>query len=126
LKVLKSELIAARAGAAGLKATTTQIPDYIGVLPSRQASGLKKEKYSGRPRRLSSIMLKALADRLAEAFAGDAPASAGPVGLRAAEGLDHDALIAEKYTRHPRRLPACPDHSVKRDVFALLGAATSA
>ena len=41
----------------------------------------------------------------------------------ASETLDNDALIAEKYAgirRH--RLPACPDHLVKRDMFDVLRA----
>jgi 5-methyltetrahydrofolate--homocysteine methyltransferase len=69
----------------------------------------------------SAIMLKALADRLAEAFAerlhqrvrtdlwGYAPTSAG-------RGR---ALIAEQYRgiRPAPGYPACPDHSVKRAMF---------
>jgi 5-methyltetrahydrofolate--homocysteine methyltransferase len=54
----------------------------------------------------SAIMLKAMADRLAEAFAEcAAPARAqGPVGLRAARGAEQRELIGEKYRGiRPRR-----------------------
>jgi 5-methyltetrahydrofolate--homocysteine methyltransferase len=72
----------------------------------------------------SAIMLKALADRLAEALRR-VPARAraqGPVGLCAGRTAVQRGLIAEKYRgiRPAPGYPACPDHSVKGDMFALL------
>ena len=71
-------------------------------------------------------MLKALADRLAEAFAEAMHQRVRQDfwGYAADESLAHDALIAEKYRgiRPAPGYPACPDHSVKKDMFDLLRA----
>ena len=104
------------------------IADYIGVFAVTAGIGVdKKEKYFLDDHDdYSAIMLKALADRLAEAFAeymhqrvrtdlwGYAPDEAAT--------LDVNDLIAEKYRgiRPAPGYPACPDHSVKRDMFTLL------
>jgi 5-methyltetrahydrofolate--homocysteine methyltransferase len=72
----------------------------------------------------SSIMLKALADRLAEAFAEAMHhrVRTDLWGYAPQEALSHEDMIAEKYRgiRPAPGYPACPDHSVKRDMFALL------
>ena len=72
----------------------------------------------------SSIMLKALADRLAEAFAEclHKRVRTDLWGYAPAESLSLEALIAEKYQgiRPAPGYPACPDHSVKQAMFALL------
>ena len=72
----------------------------------------------------SAITLKALADRLAEALAEalHARVRRDLWGYATDETLDNEALIAEKYCgiRPAPGYPACPDHSVKRDLFALL------
>ncbi|MGE3141631.1 MAG: vitamin B12 dependent-methionine synthase activation domain-containing protein, partial [Thermoleophilia bacterium] len=71
----------------------------------------------------SAIMVKALADRLAEAFAEMLHARA-----RAEWGYDedltNDQLIAEQYRgiRPAFGYPACPDHQPKTRLFELLGA----
>ena len=74
----------------------------------------------------SAIMLKALADRLAEAAAEwlHLQVRTRYRGYAADERLDNEALIAEKYTgiRPAPGYPACPDHTAKRDLFALLDA----
>ena len=74
----------------------------------------------------SAIMLKALADRLAEAAAEwlHLQVRTRYWGYAADERLDNEALIAEKYTgiRPAPGYPACPDHTAKRDLFALLDA----
>jgi 5-methyltetrahydrofolate--homocysteine methyltransferase len=74
----------------------------------------------------SSIMLKSLADRLAEAFAEWLHAHVRRVdwGYAAAETLDNAALIAEKYRgiRPAPGYPACPDHTEKGELFRLLDA----
>ena len=69
--------------------------------------------------------MKALADRLAEAFAEYLHAQARrDFGYGAAEQLSADDLIAEKYRgiRPAFGYPACPDHSEKRRLFDLLEA----
>ncbi|MBP6096236.1 MAG: methionine synthase [Methyloversatilis sp.] len=74
----------------------------------------------------SSIMLKSLADRLAEAFAEylHALVRREHWGYAAAESLDSAALIAEEYQgiRPAPGYPACPDHTEKGDLFRLLDA----
>jgi 5-methyltetrahydrofolate--homocysteine methyltransferase len=71
-------------------------------------------------------MLKALADRLAEAFAEALHERVRKDlwGYAADERLSNEDLIAEKYRgiRPAPGYPACPDHSVKRDLFELLQA----
>ena len=104
------------------------VADYIGLFAVTAGIGVdKKEQYFLADHDdYSAIMLKALADRLAEAFAeymhqrvrtdlwGYAPDEA--------RRLDVNDLIAEKYRgiRPAPGYPACPDHSVKRDMFTLL------
>ncbi len=72
----------------------------------------------------SSIMLKSLADRLAEAFAEalHARVRTDLWGYAPQESLSATDLIAEKYQgiRPAPGYPACPDHSVKKDMFDLL------
>ena len=71
-------------------------------------------------------MFKSLADRLAEAFAEALHQRVRKDlwGYAAAESLDKDALIGEKYQgiRPAPGYPACPDHSVKKEMFELLRA----
>ena len=74
----------------------------------------------------SDILLKALADRLAEAFAERLHryVRTSLWGYAEGEQLDHDALIREKYfgIRPAPGYPACPDHSLKPILFKLLDA----
>ncbi len=72
-----------------------------------------------------AIMVKALADRLAEAFAECLHARARrDWGYGRDEKLGYQDLIAERYRgiRPAFGYPACPDHSEKRTLFALLDA----
>jgi 5-methyltetrahydrofolate--homocysteine methyltransferase len=73
-----------------------------------------------------AILLKALADRLAEALAEYMHARVRRElwGYAADEQLDNQALIEEKYRgiRPAPGYPACPDHTEKATVFALLDA----
>jgi 5-methyltetrahydrofolate--homocysteine methyltransferase len=128
-KVLAPELIAARAR--GISATgqkDPQIADYIGLFAVTAGLGAeKKEKYFLDDHDdYSSILLKSLADRLAEAFAEALHQRVRKDlwGYAPAESLDSEAMIAEKYQgiRPAPGYPACPDHSVKKDMFALLRA----
>jgi 5-methyltetrahydrofolate--homocysteine methyltransferase len=72
------------------------------------------------------IMLKALADRLAEAFAEHMHERVRKEfwGYAADESLSHEALISEDYRgiRPAPGYPAQPDHTEKETLFALLGA----
>jgi 5-methyltetrahydrofolate--homocysteine methyltransferase len=75
----------------------------------------------------SALLLKSLADRLAEAFAEwlHRNVRTGLWGYDRDETLDNAALIREEYRgiRPAPGYPACPDHAVKADLFAALGAA---
>jgi 5-methyltetrahydrofolate--homocysteine methyltransferase len=72
----------------------------------------------------SAILLKSLADRLAEAFAEclHKKVRTDLWGYAAGEALSHEDLIAEKYQgiRPAPGYPACPDHSAKQAMFDLL------
>jgi 5-methyltetrahydrofolate--homocysteine methyltransferase len=73
----------------------------------------------------SSILVKALADRLAEAFAEMLHQRARREwGYGADEKLTHEELAQEKYRgiRPAFGYPACPDHTEKQKLFDLLGA----
>jgi 5-methyltetrahydrofolate--homocysteine methyltransferase len=71
-----------------------------------------------------AIMVKALADRLAEAFAEYVHEVARHAWYEAGPTLPKDQLIAERFRgiRPAFGYPACPDHSEKSKLFALLGA----
>ena len=100
--------------------------DYIGLFAVTAGLGVeKKEKlFTDDHDDYSAIMLKALADRLAEALAEALHERVRKDlwGYATDEGLSNEDLIAEKYRgiRPAPGYPACPDHSVKRDMFALL------
>ena len=104
------------------------VKDYIGLFAVTAGIGVdKKEKYFlDDLDDYSAITLKALADRLAEAFAEclHHRVRTDLWGYAADEQLDNTALIAEKYRgiRPAPGYPACPDHSAKRDMFRLLAA----
>jgi 5-methyltetrahydrofolate--homocysteine methyltransferase len=73
----------------------------------------------------SALLVKSLADRLAEAFAEKLHREARAAwGFGAAEALSHDDLIRERYRgiRPAPGYPACPDHTEKRTLFSLLAA----
>ena len=107
----------------------SQKADYIGVFAVTAGLGAeKKEQYFNDDHDdYSSIMFKALADRLAEAFAEALHQRVRQDlwGYVPTEALDTEAMIAEEYQgiRPAPGYPACPDHSVKKEMFDLLGAA---
>ncbi|MGV8931234.1 MAG: methionine synthase [Luteimonas sp.] len=78
----------------------------------------------------NAILLKALADRLAEALAERLHQRVRKDywGFGANEALDNDALISEKYqgVRPAPGYPACPEHSEKGVIFAMLDATNNA
>jgi 5-methyltetrahydrofolate--homocysteine methyltransferase len=100
--------------------------DYVGMFAVTAGIGAeKKEKYFLDDHDdYSSIMLKALADRLAEAFAEALHERVRKDlwGYAPQEGLSTEELVAEKYRgiRPAPGYPACPDHSVKREMFEVL------
>ena len=129
-KLLAPELIAERTRkGCGTGLNDSQMADYIGVFAVTAGLGAeKKEKYFNDDNDdYSSIMLKALADRLAEAFAEvmHQRVRKDLWGFAPDETLTLEELLAEKYMgiRPAPGYPACPDHSVKKEMFELLGAA---
>ncbi len=119
--------IAARAGSTASNTDNAiEKQDYIGLFAVTAGIGVdKKEKYfTDDLDDYSAIMLKALADRLAEAFAEALHARARQDlwGYAAGEGLSNEDMIAEKYRgiRPAPGYPACPDHSCKSAMFELL------
>ncbi len=104
------------------------VADYIGMFAVTAGIGVeaKEKQFLADLDDYSAIMLKALADRLAEAFAEALHARVRREiwGYAASEALDNEALIAEQYAgiRPAPGYPACPDHLVKRDLFAALKA----
>jgi 5-methyltetrahydrofolate--homocysteine methyltransferase len=100
--------------------------DYVGVFAVTAGLGVEKkvQYFLDDHDDYSAITLKALADRLAEALAEALHERVRKDlwGYAADEQLSNEALIAEKYRgiRPAPGYPACPDHSVKRDMFALL------
>jgi 5-methyltetrahydrofolate--homocysteine methyltransferase len=102
-------------------------PDHVGAFAV--TAGLGADELAARHARAgddySSIIVKALADRLAEAFAEMLHQRARREwGYGAGEDLGLDDLIDERYRgiRPAFGYPACPDHSEKRRLFQLLRA----
>ncbi len=102
--------------------------DYIGLFAVTAGLGVEKKErqFIDEHDDYSAIMLKSLADRLAEAFAERLHQRVRTElwGYAPDEALSPEALIAEKYRgiRPAPGYPACPDHTVKRDMFRVLQA----
>ncbi|MDA9918812.1 methionine synthase [Porticoccaceae bacterium] len=100
--------------------------DYIGAFAVTTGIGADKlaDAYEAKHDDYNSIMVKALADRLAEAFAEHLHHRVRREywGYAADEALDNEALIKEKYRgiRPAPGYPACPDHTEKGTLFKLL------
>ena len=105
------------------------VADHIGLFAVTAGLGTeKKEKqFQDDHDDYSAIMLKALADRLAEAFAERMHQRVRTEfwGYSTDEALSAADLIAEKYRgiRPAPGYPACPDHTVKAAMFEALGCA---
>jgi 5-methyltetrahydrofolate--homocysteine methyltransferase len=101
-------------------------PDYIGLFAVTAGLGMEKhlEKFEAEHDDYHAIMLKALADRLAEAFAEylHQRVRIDFWGYAAGEDLGNEDLVKEKYRgiRPAPGYPACPDHTIKADMFKLL------
>ena len=104
------------------------ITDYLGAFAVTSAIGIeeKLKHFESTHDDYSAIMLKALADRLAEAFTELLHEKIRKEfwGYAAGESLSMEDLFREKYMgiRPAHGYPACPDHSEKQVLFRLLGA----
>jgi 5-methyltetrahydrofolate--homocysteine methyltransferase len=107
---------------------STGLQDHVGAFAVTAGLGIdsKLAEFEARHDDYSAILLKALADRLAEAFAEWLHARVRREFWAYApdEQLDSEALIAERYRgiRPAPGYPACPDHTEKRALFDLLEA----
>ncbi|WP_439684080.1 methionine synthase [Cupriavidus oxalaticus] len=105
------------------------IADYVGMFAVTAGLGVDKKEaqFEADHDDYSAIMLKALADRLAEAFAEclHERVRKDLWGYDAAEQLSNEQLIAESYRgiRPAPGYPACPEHTVKGPMFQFLDAA---
>ncbi len=108
------------------------IPDWIGGFAVTTGHGLDEvvADFAKRHDDYASITAKALADRLAEAFAERMHEHVRKEfwGYAADERLSNEQLIAEAYRgiRPAPGYPACPDHTEKRTLFDLLRATDNA
>ncbi|MBC8073812.1 MAG: methionine synthase [Deltaproteobacteria bacterium] len=105
----------------------TKLADHIGAFAVTTGIGADElsDRYVREQDDYQAIMVKALADRLAEAFAEMLHERARREwGYGATEQLSPDELVDEKYRgiRPAFGYPACPDHTEKRKLFDLLGA----
>ena len=106
----------------------TGTKDYIGAFAVTTGIGADElaEQYEAKQDDYNAIMVKALADRLAEAFAEHLHERVRREywGYAQDETLDNEALIKEKYRgiRPAPGYPACPDHTEKATLFKLLNA----
>ncbi len=104
------------------------VPDWLGAFAVSTGFGVEElgAEFERQGDDYSAILVKALADRLAEAFAERLHQRVRTEfwGYAADEALDHAALIAERYAgiRPAAGYPACPDHTEKGPLFALLDA----
>ena len=103
--------------------------DYVGAFAVTTGHGCDElaAKFQADHDDYHSILAKALADRLAEAFAERLHKTAREDwGYGKTENLGHDELVAEKYRgiRPAFGYPACPDHTAKADLWNLLDAET--
>ena len=107
-------------------ADQTQAADYVGLFAVTTGIGSEKQekRFTDAHDDYSAILFKALADRLAEAFAEcmHQRVRKDLWGYAADESFTNTELIAEKYQgiRPAPGYPACPDHSAKRAMFDVL------
>ena len=101
-------------------------PDYIGAFAVTAGVGIEPhiKRFEAEHDDYHAIMLKALADRLAEALAERLHQRVRKEfwGYDLSEDLDNEALIAEKYKgiRPAPGYPACPEHTEKGTIWELL------
>ena len=101
------------------------LTDYVGAFAVTAGHGAEElaRRFEKDNDQYNAIMAKALADRLAEAFAECLHKRArADWGYGKSENLTHEDLIGEKYQgiRPAPGYPACPDHTEKKTLFELL------
>ena len=102
--------------------------DYVGAFAVTAGLGVDERvrAFQAKHDDYSALLLKSLADRLAEAFAEwlHRKVRRELWGYARDEALDNAALVREEYrgVRPAPGYPACPDHAVKRPLFELLDA----
>lgn len=107
---------------------SAHLKDHIGLFAVTAGLGIEEKlaEYEQAHDVYAAIMLKALADRLAEALAEHTHRRVRRTlwAYDPQESLENQDLIAEKYRgiRPAPGYPACPDHSEKEKIFALLDA----
>ena len=100
--------------------------DYIGLFAVTAGIGVEKKEsqFQAAHDDYSSIMFKAIADRMAEAFAEcmHQRVRKDLWGYVADETLSNEELIAEKYQgiRPAPGYPACPEHTIKKAMFEVM------
>jgi len=105
---------------------SSKIQDYIGCFAVTTGKGIEKrvKNFEKAHDDYSAILLKALADRLAEAFTEHLHEKVRKEiwGYQKSEQLSNDELIKEKYQgiRPAPGYPACPDHTEKATIWELL------
>ena len=109
----------------------TGLPDYLGGFAVTTGLGVEElsQKFRDELDDYNAIMVSALADRLAEAFAEYLHKRArDDNGYGCGENLTREELIKERYRgiRPAPGYPACPDHTEKRTLFHLLNAERNA
>ncbi|KAB8195016.1 methionine synthase [Lysobacter maris] len=108
------------------------LKDWIGAFAVTAGIGIEAHvaRFEADHDDYNAILLKALADRLAEAFAERLHERVRKEfwGYASGESLDNDALIDEAYSgiRPAPGYPACPEHSEKATLFRILDAERSA
>jgi 5-methyltetrahydrofolate--homocysteine methyltransferase len=104
------------------------VPDYVGAFAVTAGAGVDElvARFEADHDDYGAILTKALADRLAEAFAELLHRRVRTEfwGYARNESLDNQGLIKERYQgiRPAPGYPACPDHTEKRTLFDLLSA----
>ncbi|MBX7141508.1 MAG: methionine synthase [Chitinophagales bacterium] len=111
---------------------SASLKDYIGLFAVTAGIGIEKliERFERDHDDYNSILIKAIADRLAEAFAETMHELVRKKywGYARDENLTSEELIREEYAgiRPAPGYPACPDHTEKRNLFEMLGAEDTA
>jgi 5-methyltetrahydrofolate--homocysteine methyltransferase len=106
----------------------SRVPDYLGAFAVTAGIGLDQlvARFEAEHDDYSAILAKALADRLAEAFAEHLHLRVRKEfwGYAREENLDNESLIKERFQgiRPAPGYPACPDHTEKQTLFQLLDA----
>jgi 5-methyltetrahydrofolate--homocysteine methyltransferase len=110
----------------------SKVKDYVGAFAVTTGIGIdaRVAEFEKQNDDYSAILLKALADRLAEAFAEHLHLRVRREfwGYETSSAIDNEALIAETYRgiRPAPGYPACPDHTEKGALFELLQAPKNA